>query len=102
VLIDYINEMRRQGMSLEEAVTLGGARRLRPVLMTSLTTMGGMLPLAIATGEGSNIWRPLGIAVCGGLFLSMLVTLVLVPAAYVATERWRTLRGLADDVEAER
>ncbi len=92
VLIDYINEMRRQGSSLQEAVIHGGERRLRPVLMTSLTTIGGMLPLAIATGEGANIWKPMGIAVCGGLLLSMLVTLVLVPTVYVATERWRTLR----------
>lgn len=93
VLLDYINEMRRQGIPLHEAVALGGARRLRPVLMTSLTTIGGMFPLAIATGEGANIWQPLGIACCGGLLLSMFVTLVLIPTVYVATERWRTIHS---------
>ncbi len=93
VLIDYINVMRREGdMSLHEAVITGGARRLRPVMMTSLTTIGGMLPLALATGEGANIWRPMGIACVGGLLVSMLVTLVLVPAIYVATERWRRIK----------
>lgn len=94
VLVDYINEMRRQGMEIREAITIGGARRLRPVLMTSLTTMGGMLPLALAWGEGAEMWKPMGIAVIGGLLLSMLVTLVLIPAVYLVTERWRTVKGL--------
>jgi HAE1 family hydrophobic/amphiphilic exporter-1 len=93
VLIDYINRMRLRGVELYEAVVTGGMRRLRPVMMTSLTTIGGMLPLALATGEGANIWQPLGIACVGGLLVSMLVTLVLVPAIYIATERWRTLKG---------
>jgi HAE1 family hydrophobic/amphiphilic exporter-1 len=94
VLIDYVNEMRRQGMEMHEAVARGGERRLRPVMMTTLTTIAGMLPLAMAKGEGSEIWQPMGIAVIGGLSLSMLVTLVLVPAVYVATERFRKVRGL--------
>ena len=96
VLIDYINVMRREGMELREAVITGGARRLRPVMMTSLTTIGGMLPLALATGEGAAIWRPMGVACVGGLLVSMLVTLVLVPAMYVATERWRRLERSVD------
>jgi hydrophobic/amphiphilic exporter-1 (mainly G- bacteria), HAE1 family len=101
VLIDYINEMRRQGMPLHDAVIQGGARRLRPILMTSLTTIGGTFPLAIATGEGVNIWRPMGIAVTGGLLFSLFVTLVLIPAVYMATERWRRVRGVHDRPAAE-
>lgn len=101
VLVDYINEMRRQGMALREAITVGGSRRLRPVLMTSLTTMGGMLPLALAWGEGSEMWKPMGISVIGGLMLSMLVTLVLIPAVYLVTERWRTVKGMRNSLVPE-
>jgi len=59
-----------------------GKSRLRPVLMTSLTTILGMLPLAMSTGSGSEIWSPMGIAVIGGLIFSTIVTLVLVPVIY--------------------
>jgi HAE1 family hydrophobic/amphiphilic exporter-1 len=97
VLIDYINEMRRQGMPLHDAVITGGARRLRPVLITSLTTFASTVPLALATGEGASIWRPMGVACTGGLLVSMLVTLVLIPAVYMATERWRKIRGPEPD-----
>jgi len=82
VLIDYINLNRERGMSIITAVVHGGRSRLRPVLMTALTTILGMVPLAIGTGQGSEIWRPLGVAVVGGMTFSTIVTLVLVPALY--------------------
>lgn len=69
-------------MKLYEAVITGGKTRLRPVLMTSLTTIFGMVPLALSRGEGSEVWNALGITVIGGLSVSGLVTLVLVPLVY--------------------
>ena len=82
VLIDYINLNRERGMSIITAVVLGGRSRLRPVLMTALTTILGMVPLAIGTGQGSEIWRSLGVSIVGGMTFSTIVTLVLVPALY--------------------
>jgi hydrophobic/amphiphilic exporter-1 (mainly G- bacteria), HAE1 family len=87
VLVDYINLMRERGMELYESVAVSGRSRLRPVLMTSLTTMLGMLPLAMSKGEGSEIWSPMGIAVIGGLLFSTFVTLVIVPVIYVIFAR---------------
>ncbi len=89
VLVDYINQLRDKGMPLHEAIVTGGSRRLRPVLMTALTTIGGMLPLAISSGEGSEMWKPMAVAVIGGLALSTLVTLILIPSVYALTDRWR-------------
>jgi len=82
VLIDYINLNRERGMSIRRAVINGGHSRLRPVLMTSLTTILGMVPMAIGTGVGSEMWRPMGIAVIGGLTMSTLMTLLFVPTMY--------------------
>lgn len=82
VLVDYINLMRERGIVLDEAIVTSGKSRLRPVLMTSLTTILGMLPLALSRGSGSEIWSPMGIAVIGGLIFSTIVTLVLVPVVY--------------------
>ncbi|MDD2703371.1 MAG: efflux RND transporter permease subunit, partial [Candidatus Omnitrophica bacterium] len=82
VLVDYINILRRRGIAMHEAVITGGTNRLRPVLMTTFTTMFGMLPLALSKGEGSEVWRPLGVAMVGGLSISTLITLVLVPVVY--------------------
>ena len=82
VLIDYINLNRERGMSIRRAVITGGHSRLRPVLMTSLTTILGMVPMAIGTGVGSEMWRPMGIAVIGGLAMSTLMTLLFVPTMY--------------------
>lgn len=100
VMVDYINLMRDRGMSLEEAVRVGGERRLRPVLMTALAIIGGMLPLAIGWGEGSEIWQPMAVAVVGGVTISTLVTLVLIPSVYALTDRWRK-RGKAPAAVAE-
>jgi HAE1 family hydrophobic/amphiphilic exporter-1 len=82
VLVDYINLMRDRGYELNEAIALSGRSRLRPVLMTALTTILGMLPMAISTGAGSELWRPMGITVIGGLTVSTLVTMVIIPVMY--------------------
>jgi len=82
VLIDYINLNRERGMSIRRAVINGGHSRLRPVLMTSMTTILGMVPMAIGTGVGSEMWRPMGTAVIGGLTMSTLMTLLFVPTMY--------------------
>ncbi len=82
VLIDYINLNRERGMSIITAVVHGGRSRLRPVLMTTLTTILGMVPLAVGTGQGSEMWKSLGISIIGGMTFSTIITLVLVPALY--------------------
>jgi len=82
VLVDYINLNRERGMSIITAIVLGGKSRLRPVLMTTATTVLGMLPMAIAIGEGSELWQPMGIVIVFGLTISTLVTLVLIPTIY--------------------
>ena len=82
VLIDYITLNRERGMSVRRAVLDAGHSRMRPVLMTSLTTILGMVPMAIGGGEGSEMWRPMGIAVIGGLTFSTVLTLLFVPTMY--------------------
>lgn len=82
VLVDFTNLMRDRDMRLYEAIVTSGRSRLRPVLMTALTTILGMLPLAMSSGEGSEIWRPMGITVIGGLVFSTIVTMVVVPVMY--------------------
>lgn len=82
VLIDYINLNRERGMSIITAVVHGGRSRLRPVLMTTLTTILGMVPLAIGTGQGSEMWKSLGVSIIGGMTFSTIITLILVPALY--------------------
>jgi HAE1 family hydrophobic/amphiphilic exporter-1 len=86
VLVDYTNILRKRGLSMREAVTTSGRRRLRPVLMTAFTTIFGMLPLAVMRYTGSEMWRPLGVTMVGGLLVSTLVTLVLVPTLYTIFE----------------
>ncbi len=87
VLVDYINLMRDRGYELNEAIALSGASRLRPVLMTAITTFLGMLPMALSQGEGSEMWQPMGIVVIGGLLVSTLVTLIVVPVFYALLSR---------------
>jgi HAE1 family hydrophobic/amphiphilic exporter-1 len=82
VLVDFINLMRDRGNELYEAIAISGRSRLRPVLMTSATTILGMLPLAMSSGSGSELWSPMGVAVIGGLIFSTFVTLVIVPVVY--------------------
>lgn len=82
VMVDFANLLRERGESLSQAVINAGKSRLRPVLMTTLTTILGMLPLAMSAGEGSETWQPMGIAVIGGLTFSTILTLVVVPIVY--------------------
>ncbi len=86
VMVDYVNLLVERGSSVFEAVVAGGKSRLRPVLMTSFTTVLGMVPLAIGSGAGSETWRPMGIAVIGGLTFSTILTLFFVPALYSLIE----------------
>lgn len=87
VLVDYTNLMRDRGYELNEAIALSGASRLRPVLMTAITTFLGMLPMALSQGEGSEMWKPMGIVVIGGLLVSTVVTLIVVPVFYAILSR---------------
>jgi HAE1 family hydrophobic/amphiphilic exporter-1 len=87
VLVDFINLMRERGNELYKAIAISGRSRLRPVLMTSLTTILAMVPLSISSGAGSELWKPMGIAVIGGLIFSTVVTLVLVPVVYAIFSR---------------
>jgi HAE1 family hydrophobic/amphiphilic exporter-1 len=87
VLVDYTNLMRERGHEISEAVALAGKSRLRPVLMTSLTTILGMLPMALSSGDGSEIWAPMGVVVIGGMTISTVVTLVVVPLLYAVVSR---------------
>jgi len=84
VLVDYINLMRERGHGLYEAISLSGQSRIRPVLMTAFTTILGMVPMAVSSGEGAEMWQPLGIVVIGGLTVSTFLTLYIVPVLYGA------------------
>lgn len=84
VLVDYTNMLRKRNYPLRDAVMEAGRSRLRPVLMTSLTTILGMLPMAVSNGMGREMYAPLGITIIGGLLVSTLVTLLLVPAMYTS------------------
>ena len=87
VLVDYINLMRERGHELNEAITMSGRSRIRPILMTAFTTILGMVPMAVSNGEGAEMWQPLGIVVIGGLTVSTFLTLYLVPVLYGAMSR---------------
>lgn len=92
VLVDTTNLLRRRdGMRVREALISAGCRRLRPILMTTLTTLLGLVPLAVGFGEGSETQTPLARAVLGGLFTSTAVTLLLVPCVYYLVERRREI-----------
>src|SRR5690606_13216605 len=94
VLVDHVSQLRREAqMTLTTAVWRGSVDRLRPVLMTTLTTVLGLVPLALALGEGSELQAPLGRAVVGGLSMSTLVTLGVVPCLYLLFERGRRWRS---------
>ena len=84
VLIDYTILMRERGYSIEESSVIAANSRLRPILMTTLTTVLGMIPMAVGQGEGSEMWRSLGMVVAWGLSISTLVTLVIIPTLYAA------------------
>ena len=82
VMVDFTNLLRGRGLSINQAVIQAGKSRLRPVLMTSLTTIFGLLPLAFGIGEGAEIWQPMGISIIGGMTVSTALTLVVIPVVY--------------------
>lgn len=100
VMVDYTNLLVERGSSVVQAAVAAGKSRLRPVLMTSLTTVFGMVPMAMGLGEGSEIWQPMGVAVIGGLTFSTILTLLVLPALYVIF-RDRTVKqqGGADEIQ---
>jgi HAE1 family hydrophobic/amphiphilic exporter-1 len=105
LLVDYTNVLRRRdGLPLREAVERGGRTRLRPILMTSLCTMLGLVPMSLGIGEGAELQAPLARVVIGGLLTSTLITLVFVPTVYtIFEEGWSGLRrGAHHDHEPDR
>ena len=89
ILIEYIGQLRAEGMPLHEALLKAGRTRFRPILMTSLCTILGLVPLAMGLGPGAQMQQPLAIAVIGGLFTNMLLTRLLIPVGYLAFEKIR-------------
>jgi cobalt-zinc-cadmium resistance protein CzcA len=87
VMVTYINQLRRAGASLEDAILQGSLTRLRPVLMTALVASLGFVPMALATGTGAEVQKPLATVVIGGLVTSTLLTLMVLPALYRVFER---------------
>ncbi|NQU95643.1 MAG: efflux RND transporter permease subunit [Candidatus Omnitrophica bacterium] len=90
VLIDYVNLLRAQGKSVYDSVVEASKARLRPILMTAMTTILGLVPMALAIGEGSELRSPLAISVIGGLFVSTFLTLLVVPAIYLLSHEVTT------------
>jgi hydrophobic/amphiphilic exporter-1 (mainly G- bacteria), HAE1 family len=86
ILVDYINTIRKRGVPLMDAMIEAGNVRIRPILMTTLTTLLGMIPMAFASGEGSEIRAPLAITLIGGLSVSTLLTMIIIPILYSMTE----------------
>jgi HAE1 family hydrophobic/amphiphilic exporter-1 len=88
VLVDYINTLRKRGLTTEEAIFEAGPTRLRPILMTMLTTVLAMLPLALGIGEGAELQAPMATVIVFGLSFSTFITLVLIPVMYIYTDRF--------------
>jgi HAE1 family hydrophobic/amphiphilic exporter-1 len=87
VLVDYVNHLRQRGMEKTEALVQAGSVRLRPILMTTMTTVLGLIPMAIGLGEGAEIRMPMAIAVIAGLVVSTVLTLVVIPTMYSILDR---------------
>jgi len=92
VMVDYTNQLRQQGLDVLTATYRGAVTRLRPVLITTLTTVLALIPMAIGIGEGSEIWAPLGRVVIGGLSVTTLFTLFFIPSLYSIIEAYRERR----------
>jgi len=87
ILIDAINQLKREGLSRYEAIIEAGQRRIRPIIMTSLTTILALLPLTTGFGQGASLRSPMALAVIGGLITSTLLTLVVIPCMYAVLDR---------------
>lgn len=97
VLVDYANQLGRRSVSDIEVVMIeAGKTRLRPVLMTALTTILGMTPMALSRGDGSELWKPLGMTIIGGLLVGTLITLILIPVIYTIVHSGRKETGIRD------
>ncbi|MGM0465692.1 MAG: efflux RND transporter permease subunit, partial [Acidobacteriota bacterium] len=90
VKIDYTNQLRKKGMGTREAIMEASRVRLRPILMTTVTTAVGLFPMSLGLGRGSELQQPLAISVIGGLILSTFLTLILIPLAYEIAEKARS------------
>ncbi|MBI3539596.1 MAG: efflux RND transporter permease subunit [Candidatus Eisenbacteria bacterium] len=101
LIVEYSNQRRARGEPLIEAVVRASRIRLRPILMTTLTTILGVMPIALGLGAGADSRKPLGLAVVGGLLFSMLLTLVMVPVVYTLLARWAPARVKDASVETE-
>jgi HAE1 family hydrophobic/amphiphilic exporter-1 len=99
VLIDCVNRLRRAGFNKVEAVIRAGHIRLRPIMMTTLTSVLGLLPMAIPWGEGAELRAPLSITVLSGLMVCTLLTLVVIPAAYIAVPSKVTVEATGETKE---
>jgi HAE1 family hydrophobic/amphiphilic exporter-1 len=88
VLVDYINQLREQGLQCTEAIRMAGEARMRPVIMTALTTILAMVPLAMGLGESGENWAPMARSVIGGLFFGTLLTLIVVPVIYASLDKF--------------
>jgi HAE1 family hydrophobic/amphiphilic exporter-1 len=93
LLIDYTNQLRRSGMTLDEALVEAGATRLRPILMTAISTIAGVLPVALGIGEGSESRQPMAVAISGGLFSSTVLTLAVLPVIYSYLDQFSRWQG---------
>src|SRR5262249_33387498 len=91
ILVDYINHGRKNGLAMVDAMIEAGNVRIRPIIMTTLTTLLGLIPMAFSTGEGSEIRAPLAITVIGGLTVSTILTVVIIPILYSVTEREKSV-----------
>jgi multidrug efflux pump subunit AcrB len=98
VLVEYIEIMRERGKLVREAILEAARLRLRPIMMTTMTTVAGMSPLALGLGEGSEMLKPLAVTIVSGLSFSMLVSLVLVPVFYELTHRHLSRKPLGSTV----
>jgi HAE1 family hydrophobic/amphiphilic exporter-1 len=87
ILIDYINQLRKDGMLLQDAVVRAGKTRLRPILMTAFSSAIGLAPLALGIGRGDELQKPMAVAVMGGILVATFLSLVVMPALYVGTEQ---------------
>jgi HAE1 family hydrophobic/amphiphilic exporter-1 len=88
VLVDYINQLKQRGYETAEAIELAGTVRLRPILMTTLTTVLGLIPMAMGLGDGAEIRQPMAVTVIAGLSFSTVLTLVVIPTLYQLVDRW--------------
>lgn len=93
LLIDYTNQLRQSGMPLDEALIEAGATRLRPILMTAISTIAGVLPVALGIGEGSESRQPMAVAISGGMFSSTVLTLAVLPVIYSYLDQFSRWQG---------